>query len=152
MRRALVAAHQRPEHSLPKPLRPNPKCWEWSLGLYIPSTEAARSGWAATIDTKLGWIRACASLAPRCKSVLVARSLDRFTRHTQSFNLYALLTLPFGQTLAMVAARWIEVAEALKEEITGERGPWRASQPEQSQIFYSTLRDGTARGSLVYLH
>ena len=75
MRRALVAAHQRPEHSLPKPLRPKPKCWEWSLGLYIPSTEAARSGWAATIDTKLGWIRACASLAPRCKSVLVARSL-----------------------------------------------------------------------------
>ena len=41
------------------------------------------------------------SVAPRCKSVLVARSLDRFTRHTQSFNVYALLTLPFGQTLAM---------------------------------------------------
>ena len=43
----------------------------------------------------------CASLAPRCESVLVARSLDRFTRHTQTFNVYAALILPFGQTLAM---------------------------------------------------
>ena len=50
-----------------------------------------------------------------------------------------------------VAARWIEDGEGLKEDIAAERGPWRASQPEQSQIFYSTLRDGTARGSLVYL-
>ena len=48
----------------------------------------------------------CVSLAPRCKSVLVARSFDRFTRHTQSFNLYALLTLPFGQTLAMADLKY----------------------------------------------
>ena len=56
----------------------------------------------------------CASLAPRCKSVLVARSLDRFTRHTQSFNVYALLTLPFGQTLAMAHADWGPIGARLR--------------------------------------
>ena len=44
---------------------------------------------------------ACASLAPRCKSVLVVRSLAQFTRHTETFNLYAPLTLSVGQALAI---------------------------------------------------
>ena len=51
-----------------------------------------------------------------------------------------------------VAAPWIEVAEALKEEIAGERGPWRASQPPHDEIFRVTFGDSTARGPLVYVH
>ena len=38
------------------------------------------------------------SPAPKNKSVLVACSLEQFARHTQTFNLYALWTMRFGQT------------------------------------------------------
>jgi len=39
------------------------------------------------------------SSAPKNKSVLVACSLERYARHTQTVNLYAPLTLRFGLTL-----------------------------------------------------
>ena len=38
------------------------------------------------------------SPAPKNKSVLVACSLEQYARHTQTFNLYALWTMRFGQT------------------------------------------------------
>ena len=38
------------------------------------------------------------SPAPKNKSVLVACSLEQYARHTQTVNLYAPLTLRFGQT------------------------------------------------------
>ena len=38
------------------------------------------------------------SPAPKYKSVLVAWSLERYARHTQTVNLYAPLTLRFGLT------------------------------------------------------
>ena len=38
------------------------------------------------------------STAPKYKSVLVAWSLERYARHTQTVNLYAPLTLRFGLT------------------------------------------------------
>ena len=50
-----------------------------------------------------------------------------------------------------VAARWIEDGEGLMEEIAAERGPWRASEPAHDEIFWFTLRDSTAHGSMVYL-
>ena len=49
------------------------------------------------VDTPRYGIHPCAPLAPRCKSVLVAWSLEPFARHTQTVNLYAPLTLPVGQ-------------------------------------------------------
>ena len=49
------------------------------------------------VDTPRYEIRPCAPLAPRCKSVLVAWSLESLAQHTQTVNLYALLTLPVGQ-------------------------------------------------------
>ena len=61
--------------------------------------------WRSTLYRKLVSSRAtprygihpCAPLAPRCKSELVAWSLEPFARHTQTVNLYAPLTLPVGQ-------------------------------------------------------
>ena len=50
------------------------------------------------IDTPRYGIHPCAPLAPRSKSELVAWSLEPFARHTQTVNLYAPLTLRFGQT------------------------------------------------------
>ena len=49
------------------------------------------------VDGLSSRIHPCSSRDPRCKSVLVAWSLEWFTRHTQTLNLYAPLTLPFGQ-------------------------------------------------------
>ena len=50
------------------------------------------------IDTLSHRVRPCASPAPKNKSVLVACSLERYARHTQTVNLYAPLTLRFGLT------------------------------------------------------
>ena len=50
------------------------------------------------IDTLSHRVRPCASPAPKNKSVLVACSLERYARHTQTVNLYAPLTLPVGHT------------------------------------------------------
>ena len=52
------------------------------------------------VDTPRYEIRPCAPLAPRCKSVLVAWSLEPLAHHTQTVNLYASLTLPVGQAHA----------------------------------------------------
>ena len=50
------------------------------------------------VDTPRYEIRPCAPLAPRCKSVLVAWSLEPLARHTQTVNLFCTpLTLPVGQ-------------------------------------------------------
>ena len=49
------------------------------------------------VDTPRYGIHPCTPLAPRCKSELIAWSLEPFTRHTQTVNLYAPLTLPVGQ-------------------------------------------------------
>ena len=49
------------------------------------------------IDTLSYRVRPCASPAPKNKSVLVACSLERYARHTQTVNLYAPLTLPVEQ-------------------------------------------------------
>ena len=115
--RARIAPHTGVPNGQPNPAVRQPISCEWSLGWYIPSTEAARSGWAATIDTTLGWIRPCASLAPRCKSVLVARSLDQFTRHTETVNLYAPLTLPVGHSLAIhVGCRILDPGHSIQQQ------------------------------------
>ena len=74
-----------------------PRCCRWELGRSYPPTDGIARHWASMVDTPRYGIHPCAPLAPRCKSELVAWSLEPFARHTQTVNLYAPLTLPVGQ-------------------------------------------------------
>ena len=48
-------------------------------------------------------------------------------------------------------ARCMIVGEGLKEEIAGERGPWRACQLAHDEMFWSSRRVSPADGTMVYL-
>ena len=84
-------------NSRPRWTMGRPRCCRWELGRSYPPTDGIARHWASMVDTPRYGIHPCAPLAPRCKSELVAWSLEPFARHTQTVNLYAPLTLPVGQ-------------------------------------------------------
>ena len=69
--------------------------------------------------------------------------------HGARMTLFAGVT-QLARRVEKLAARCMIVAEVLKEEVAGERGPWRACQPAHDEIFWSSRRVCSADGTTVY--